>query len=434
MPRRQSGDSSTKSNKGRKASTTTTPTPAEGGGGLGAVFAAAIPTQQVDISPAAGAAGDSFAADFPTFEEGPAPPKGAAPPRKGSARTAPPPRPTNVPTMATSNDDAMTPSNATPKKSPHSEGGEMAPPSTVRSEDDGVDDAAKQQNGTSYAGSNMAVEIERSDARQKMADERSRFESEREEAMQALSAQEDAYNKDKSSFDTDRSRIVDHSMANESMVALNVGGTTFETSRQTLCQQEGSFLEAILSGRYEVPKDADGRVFLDRDPEMFRQILNFLRNPMNPPCPRDATESMLLAREADFYGVEKWPGYDVRANKWMQAQGCDLIEERSAAAAVNYLGNIFAFGGIDNEQNIHFTVESLRVSEITKGWSFRAQPAINRMDCAAATYGESILVGGGQNGEVQTSVETYDPVSDTWMPAPPMLFPRYGHQYAVVNL
>ncbi|KAF4746730.1 BTB/POZ domain-containing protein kctd3 [Perkinsus olseni] len=383
MPRRQSGDSSTKSNKGRKASTTPTPTPGAAEGGLGAVFAAAIPTQQ-DVSPAAaGAAGDTFAADFPTFEEGPAPPKGVAPPRKGSARTAPPPpRPTNVPTMATSNDDAMTPSNATPKKSPHSDGGEMAPPSTVRSEDDDVDDAAKQQNGTSYAGDDFEglvgdlrrtfigwlkktelqlirqrediqssrqdfedekkrvweqfvqerqreagkqeedrrradlemqnqlrqVEIERSDARQKMADERSRFESEREEAMHALSAQEDAYNKDKSSFHTDRSRIVDHSMANESMVALNVGGTTFETSRQTLCQQEGSFLEAILSGRYEVPKDADGRVFLDRDPEMFRQILNFLRNPMNPPCPRDATESMLLAREADFYGVEKWPG------------------------------------------------------------------------------------------------------------------------------
>lgn len=61
----------------------------------------------------------------------------------------------------------------------------------------------------------------------------------------------------------------------------------------------------------------------------------------------------------------------------MPAQGCDLIEERSAAAAVTYLGNVYVFGGIDNEQNIHSTVESLRVADLTKGWSFRAKHGSN---------------------------------------------------------
>ena len=125
-------------------------------------------------------------------------------------------------------------------------------------------------------------------------------------------------------------------------------------------QQSGSFLESLLSGRYQISRDRAstfkswpfrvalghdssydssfksinlqleaiykyirtktssshlkpfkckgyGRIFLNRDPEHFRTILNFLRNPHSPPMPRDTAESEALVQEASFYGVHFFP-------------------------------------------------------------------------------------------------------------------------------
>lgn len=87
-------------------------------------------------------------------------------------------------------------------------------------------------------------------------------------------------------FDSERQRIVDSSIATETVVDINVGGVVFESSRQTLTQQKGSFLEALLSGRHHVSRDRQGRIFLDRDAELFRIVLNYLRQPTAPPQPR----------------------------------------------------------------------------------------------------------------------------------------------------
>ena len=53
----------------------------------------------------------------------------------------------------------------------------------------------------------------------------------------------------------------------------------FETSRSTLVNSgEGlSMLAAMFSGRHLLNAQEDGTVFLDRDPELFSNVLQFLR-------------------------------------------------------------------------------------------------------------------------------------------------------------
>jgi hypothetical protein len=61
------------------------------------------------------------------------------------------------------------------------------------------------------------------------------------------------------------------------VVDLNVGGTLYSTSRATLMRYD-SMLARMFSGRHEIKRRADGRVFIDRDGERFRHILNYLRD------------------------------------------------------------------------------------------------------------------------------------------------------------
>jgi hypothetical protein len=60
-------------------------------------------------------------------------------------------------------------------------------------------------------------------------------------------------------------------------INLNVGGQLFTTSLTTLCFEPNSMLASMFSGRFEMQKDKNGCVFLDRDPIYFGHILNWLR-------------------------------------------------------------------------------------------------------------------------------------------------------------
>jgi BTB/POZ domain len=84
------------------------------------------------------------------------------------------------------------------------------------------------------------------------------------------------------------------------IVAINVGGELIlQAHRDTLClAAPGSRFAALFSGRWEdhCVKDAQGRIFLDHDPELVRMIVNFMRikrveDPAAPLDPPTAQES-----------------------------------------------------------------------------------------------------------------------------------------------
>jgi hypothetical protein len=89
-----------------------------------------------------------------------------------------------------------------------------------------------------------------------------------------------------------------------SQVVLNVGGHKFHTSTTTLCNVQGSMLEAMFSGRHPVHAGSDGSYFIDRDCTYFRHILNHLRDGTIP-VELTPEEKTAIAREAAFYGLER---------------------------------------------------------------------------------------------------------------------------------
>ncbi|KAI5614344.1 BTB/POZ domain-containing protein KCTD7, partial [Silurus asotus] len=83
------------------------------------------------------------------------------------------------------------------------------------------------------------------------------------------------------------------------VIPLNVGGTFFTTRLSTLRRYEDTMLAAMFSGRHHIPRDAEGRYFIDRDGAYFGDILNFLREGELPQ--RDRVRS--VHREAQYYSI-----------------------------------------------------------------------------------------------------------------------------------
>ena len=97
-----------------------------------------------------------------------------------------------------------------------------------------------------------------------------------------LKAEVDALN-------AERQRMEAIKVSDDDIIHLNVGGKVFTTTRDTLCQVEGSLLATMFNGRWEdrMKRDKDGVVFFDFNPEYFGWILDYLREkkistPENP--------------------------------------------------------------------------------------------------------------------------------------------------------
>uniref|UniRef100_A0A915PCJ3 J domain-containing protein n=1 Tax=Setaria digitata TaxID=48799 RepID=A0A915PCJ3_9BILA len=86
----------------------------------------------------------------------------------------------------------------------------------------------------------------------------------------------------------------------EQIVNLNVGGHRFATSRHTLTWMPDTFFTSLLSGRIPTVRDETGAVFIDRDPQMFRIILNYLRTKQ---IDLSGVSLVNLKHEAQYYGL-----------------------------------------------------------------------------------------------------------------------------------
>lgn len=100
----------------------------------------------------------------------------------------------------------------------------------------------------------------------------------------------------------------------DGVVDLNVGGMLYSTTRTTLLRYD-SMLAAMFSGRHELKRRADGRVFIDRDGELFKYVLQYLRDGDLDVAYLDKGLRERLKREAAFYclpGLEKKLATDSR--------------------------------------------------------------------------------------------------------------------------
>ncbi|KAL6080628.1 putative BTB/POZ domain-containing protein kctd15-like [Balamuthia mandrillaris] len=86
-------------------------------------------------------------------------------------------------------------------------------------------------------------------------------------------------------------------------VKLDVGGKYYSTAISNLTKFPDSMLGAMFSGRHEIIKNDEGRVFIDRDGKLFRYILDFLRN-NEWDLPHHKPHLLRkIRKEIDFYGL-----------------------------------------------------------------------------------------------------------------------------------
>ncbi|XP_059469970.1 BTB/POZ domain-containing protein KCTD9 [Neocloeon triangulifer] len=87
-------------------------------------------------------------------------------------------------------------------------------------------------------------------------------------------------------------------------LVLNVGGTRFSTTRSTLVAKEPSSMLARMFGSGMTPanQDSEGAYLIDRSPQYFEPILNYLRHGKLVYNSNVSPEGLL--EEARFYGVE----------------------------------------------------------------------------------------------------------------------------------
>jgi len=91
----------------------------------------------------------------------------------------------------------------------------------------------------------------------------------------------------------------------EPVIELTVGGTLMATSLKTLTSFPDSTLGQMFSGRHELPKDKNGAYFIDRSPQLFVEILEFLRSPKGYRAPVNNMElKAKLLKEATFFGLK----------------------------------------------------------------------------------------------------------------------------------
>jgi len=118
-------------------------------------------------------------------------------------------------------------------------------------------------------------------------------------------------------------------LASNNRVSLDVGGKQFHTTWATLTRNTRSMFSSMFSGRFPVEYQADGTVFIDRDPTHFQLLLNYLRD--GHVCIDDITltDKRALLQEAQYYqiqGLQKRLAQDIKKEK--QQKRAELSNEK----------------------------------------------------------------------------------------------------------
>ena len=163
-----------------------------------------------------------------------------------------------------------------------------------------------------------ALEEQRTGLQAELAARRAEVERELEALRAAAAADRD---QQQQAVDAARARLEEEKAAMARVCAqagdvieLNVSGEIMAAQRSTLCLVEESMLASMFSGRWEdrLPKDQQGRVFLDWNAYATRKVLDFLRllkmgvpGAEEPPLPKVAPDM-----EVEFTALVKYLNLD----------------------------------------------------------------------------------------------------------------------------
>jgi len=186
------------------------------------------------------------------------------------------------------------------------------------------------------------------------------------------------------------SSIRDEAAASMSdVLKLNVGGQAYVTLRSTLCDDVNSMLFSKFSpdSAFASPAEVDGMIFIDRDPNCFKYVLNFLRCGCKAQFDPKDVDLKQLAAEADYFGLvalkefcdkeqkvrDKKDGKVLSQKKRMDAAIVKIAEEveKQSGRTADYLvarsisslgGNIDRVGSAIQAQTITMKHEAKKIA------------------------------------------------------------------------
>ena len=120
-------------------------------------------------------------------------------------------------------------------------------------------------------------------------------------------------------------------MASSETVQLNVGGRHFEVSRSLIEQRSETMLNQLVSEKWQ--GNPSERIFIDRDGDIFRHVLNYLRYG-SILLPITIPKSMFNC-ELDYYGIPAEENHIKQVASFGEA--AKLVKQELENATVNYV-------------------------------------------------------------------------------------------------
>lgn len=155
-----------------------------------------------------------------------------------------------------------------------------------------------------------------------------------------------------------------------SLVKLNVGGHVYWTTHDTLTSHGPNMLAAML--RHPNPgQKVDDAIFIDRDPETFRWILNHLRGSKTLPR-KDSVDMYLLKEEAEFFAMDDLlmriqhtlcPSYNKGDLVLVRGSKFTILNLTDTGYVVTRCGKKFK---LDSSENIEPT--NIEVGDVVMAW------------------------------------------------------------------
>jgi hypothetical protein len=68
---------------------------------------------------------------------------------------------------------------------------------------------------------------------------------------------------------------------NNEVIVLNIGGVLYTTNLSTIKQNiggKGNFFTTLFNGSFELQRDKDGNIFIDRNGKIFEYIIKYIRS------------------------------------------------------------------------------------------------------------------------------------------------------------
>ncbi|KAF7459081.1 kelch protein K13 [Cryptosporidium felis] len=256
---------------------------------------------------------------------------------------------------------------------------------------------------------------EKQENAKKLLDEKELFNRKQQELANYWQMVESRLKEERQELERIKNKITEMNSFSKPTVEINVGGTLFEISKSVLTEgkAKGSILERIFTGKtleIEIETDKNGRIFFDRDPEIFKIVLNYLRDHgKSLPTSSHPQMSLNILKEMKYYEIKFY--------------------ENSL---------VYVFGGSDGEKildssevlmlpTINFEDGDLEMSNQNFGWSKVKSSLIPRAHASSTDLvNSSCALFGGYNNSSKAldTLEIYDPLTDFWREGPSMITGR----------